>query len=276
MKLDSINWEGRLPERKLRLQGKVAIVTGAGSRGTGVGNGRATAILFAREGASVLLADYQLERAEETLAMIEEEGGTASTIQVDVTSDDDCKILVDAAVERYGRLDILDNNVGNIIGEPVTEIDPVKWDELMALNLKSMMLTSRHAIPRMAESGGGSIINISSINGARAAKSVAYSASKAGVNGLTIAMAADHGRQGIRVNAIAPGAVYTPMVSWNLSDEMREHRKNSTMLGTEGTPWDVGWAAVFLASDEARWITGTVLTVDGGASMMSRHAYTDE
>lgn len=265
-----------MPERKLRLQGKVAIVTGAGSRGSGVGNGKATAILFAREGASVLLADSELDRAKETLRMIEEEGGVASTIQTDVTSDDDCKILVDAAVERYGRLDILDNNVGNIIGEPVTEIDPVKWDELMALNLKSMMLTSRHAIPRMAESGGGSIINISSINGARAAKSVAYSASKAGVNGLSIAMAADHGRQGIRVNAIAPGAVYTPMVSWNLSDQMREHRKNSTMLGTEGTPWDVGWAAVFLASDEARWITGTVLTVDGGASMMSRHAYTDE
>lgn len=268
--------EGCLSERKLRLEGKVAIVTGAGSRGSGIGNGKATAILFAREGARVLLADSELERAEETLAMIEDEGGVASTIQADVTSDDACKALVEAAVNRFGRLDILDNNVGNIIGEPVTEIDPTEWDALMALNLKSMMLTSRHAIPHMVESGGGSIINIGSINGVRAAKSVAYSASKAGVIGLTIAMAADHGRQGIRVNAISPGAVYTPMVSWNLSDEMREHRKNSTMLGTEGTPWDVGWAAVFLASDEARWITGSVLTVDGGASMMSRHAYLDE
>jgi NAD(P)-dependent dehydrogenase (short-subunit alcohol dehydrogenase family) len=208
--------------------------------------------------------------------MIEAEGGIASTIQADVTSDDDCKALVAAAVDRFGRLDILDNNVGNIIGAPVTEIDPAEWDALMALNLKSMMLTSRHAIPRMVESGGGSIINISSINGVRAAKSVAYSASKAGVMGLTIAMAADHGRQGIRVNAIAPGAVYTPMVSWNMSHEMREHRKSTTMLGIEGTPWDVAWAAVFLASEEARWITGSVLTVDGGASMMSRHAYFDE
>ena len=180
------------------------------------------------------------------------------------------------AVEQYGRLDILDNNVGNSHRESVTEIDPNTWDDIMALNVKSMMLMSRHSIPRMIESGGGSIVNIASISGVRASKAVAYTTSKAGVIGLTIAMAADHGPDGIRVNAINPGAVYTPMVSWRLSDEMREHRKNTTMLRTEGTPWDVAWAAVYLASDESKWVTGSVLTVDGGSSMMSRHTYLDE
>lgn len=267
--------EESMPDPSHRLIGKVAIVTGAGSRGDGVGNGKATARLFAREGASVLLADLDLESAEETLAEIEAEGGSASTFQADVTNEEHCRALVETAVERYGRLDILDNNVGNSIRETVTEIEPDQWDAFMDLNLKSMMLTSRHSIPHMAKTGGGSIINIASIAGVRASKAVAYTTSKAGVIGLTVAMAADHGRQGIRVNAIAPGAVYTPMVSWRLSDEMREHRKNATMLGIEGTPWDVGWAAVFLASDESRWITGSVLTVDGGASMMSRHAYLD-
>ena len=262
-------------EKRLRLEGKVAIVTGAGSRGEGVGNGKATATLFAREGASVLLADMEIERANETLRGIESEGGIASAIKVDVTNDDDCLQLVETAIERYGRLDILDNNVGNSFRKSVTEIDPDEWDNYMEMNLKSMVLTSRHAIPRMIETGGGSIINIASIAGVRASKAAVYTASKAGVIGLTISMAADHGREGIRVNAIAPGAVYTPMVSWRLSEEMRAHRKNTTALGTEGTPWDVAWAAVYLASDESRWVTGSILTVDGGSSILSRHAYTD-
>ena len=262
-------------EKRPRLEGKVAIVTGAGSRGEGVGNGKATATLFAREGASVLLADMEIARANETLQGIEAEGGIASTIKVDVTNDDDCLQLVETVIERYGRLDILDNNVGNSFRKSVTEIDPDEWDNYMEMNLKSMVLTSRHAIPRMIETGGGSIINIASIAGVRASKAAVYTASKAGVIGLTISMAADHGREGIRVNAIAPGAVYTPMVSWRLSEEMRAHRKNTTALGTEGTPWDVAWAAVYLASDESRWVTGSILTVDGGSSILSRHGYTD-
>ena len=261
-----------------RLQGKVAIVTGAGSRGEGVGNGKATAILFAREGAKVVLVDMQLEAANETLAMIEAEAGNeaASSFQADVTSDDDCKALVDFTMEQYGRLDILDNNVGNSYRKTVVDIEPEEWDEYMTLNLKSMVLTSKHAIPRMIESGGGSIINISSISGIRSGKDPVYTASKAGVIGLTLSMAGDHGREGIRVNAIAPGPVFTPMVAWRLSDEQRAYRKNTTALGTEGTPWDVGWAAVFLASDEAKWVTGSVLTVDGGSSIVSRHVYSDE
>jgi len=265
-------------ERRPRLEGKVAIVTGAGSRGDGVGNGKAAAVLFAREGAKVVLVDMQLEAANETLAMVEAEAGKgmAASFQADVTSDDDCKALVDFTIEQYGRLDILDNNVGNSYRKTVVDIDPDEWDQYMALNLKSMVLTSKHAIPRMIESGGGSIVNISSISGVRSGKDPVYTASKAGVIGLTISMAGDHGREGIRVNAIAPGPVYTPMVAWRLSDEQRAYRKNTTVLGTEGTPWDVGWAAVFLASDEAKWVTGTVLTVDGGSSIVSRHVYSDE
>ena len=264
-----------MSERRPRLEGKVAIVTGAGSRGEGVGNGRATATLFAREGAKVVLADIEIDRASETLADIEAEGGVASIFQANVRNDEDCRDLIEFAIEQYGRLDILDNNAGNSLRKTVTEIELEEWDSIMELNLKSIVLTSRHAIPRMVESDGGSIINITSIAGLRASKSAAYTASKAGIIGLTISMAGDHGREGIRVNAIAPGPVYTPMVSWRLSDEMRAHRKNTTALGTEGTPWDVGWAAVFLASDESRWVTGSVLTVDGGSSILSRHAYTD-
>ncbi len=265
-----------MTERRPRLEGKVAIVTGAGSRGEGVGNGKATATLFAREGAKVVLADLEIDAARETLALIEAEGGTASVFQADVTSNADCKALVDFAIEQYGRLDILDNNVGNSFRKTVVEIEPDEWDEYMTLNLKSMVLTSKHAIPHMAETGGGSIINISSISGIRSGKAAVYTASKAGVIGLTLSMAGDHGRQGIRVNAIAPGPVFTPMVAWRLSDEQRAYRKNTTALGTEGTPWDVGWMAVFLASDESKWVTGTVMTVDGGSSIVSRHVYSDE
>ncbi len=260
----------------------MAIVTGAGSRGEGVGNGKATATLFAREGAKVVLVDLEIDAANETLAMIEAEAGSdakgtvASTFQADVTSDDDCRALVDFTIKQYGRLDILDNNVGNSYRKTVVEIEPEEWDRYMTLNLKSMVLTSKYAIPRMAETGGGSIINISSISGVRSGKAAVYTASKAGVIGLTLSMAGDHGREGIRVNAIAPGPVFTPMVAWRLSDEQRAYRKNTTALGTEGTPWDVGWAAVFLASDESKWVTGTVLTVDGGSSIVSRHVYSDE
>ena len=262
-----------MAERPGRLEGKVAIVTGAGSRGPGVGNGKATAVLFAREGASVLLVDAQIERADETLAMIEAEGGVASTFQADVTNEDDCKAMVEAAVERHGRLDVLDNNVGIGLGPPVTEIDMDEWDKVQNTNVRSMVLPSRHAIPRMIQTGGGSIINISSGAGIAAIGAAAYTTSKAAVIGLTIAMAGDHGRQGIRINCVAPGLVFTPMAADMMDADLRQHRRNSTMLGTEGTAWDVGNAALFLASEDARWITGQVLSVDAGMSVTSRHAY---
>ena len=261
-----------MSDRPGRLEGKVAIVTGAGSSGPGVGNGKAASVLFAREGAKVLLVDINTDHAQETLEMITAEGGEASVFQADVTNADHCRSMVESAVERYGRLDILDNNVGVILRAKFADIDPAEWDRVMAINLKSMMLASQSAIPRMIDSGGGSIINITSVAGIRAWSDAAYAASKAGIIGLTQTVAAEYGRYGIRANAIAPGAVYTPMVAWQLSDEAREIRRESTLLGTEGTAWDVAWAAVYLASDEARWVTGVLLPVDGGVTITSRYA----
>ena len=261
-----------MSDRPGRLEGKVAIVTGAGSSGPGVGNGKAASVLFAREGTKVLLVDIDADHAQETLELITAEGGEASVFQADVTNADHCRSMVESAVERYGRLDILDNNVGVILREKFADIDPEDWDRVMAINLKSMMLASQSAIPRMIESGGGSIINITSVAGIRAWSDAAYAASKAGIIGLTQTVAAEYGRYGIRANAIAPGAVYTPMVAWQLSDEAREIRRESTLLGTEGTAWDVAWAAVYLASDEARWVTGVLLPVDGGVTITSRYA----
>ena len=247
-----------------RLDGKVAIVTGAGSSAEGIGNGRATSILFAREGARVLLVDAVVERAQETAAMIAAEGGEASVFKADVTRSEECRGLVEADVDRYGRLDILDNNVGISIRADVIDVTEQQWDHVMAVNVKSIVLTSKHAIPRMIESGGGSIITISSIAGLRANSSTPYTTSKAAVIGLTQSMAADHGRDNIRVNCIAPGLVYTPMVAPRMDADLRQVRREAGVLGTEGTAWDVAWAAVFLASDEARWITGVVLPVDAG------------
>ena len=250
--------------RPARLEGKVAIVTGAGSSSQGIGNGKATAVMFAREGAKVLLVDAFAERAEETQAMIREEGGEASVFQANVTSGDDCRRMVEAAVERYGGLHILHNNVGISRRGTVLEISEEDWDYVMAVNVKSIVLASRHAIPRMMEAGGGSIINVSSIAGLRAHSSTPYTTSKAAVIGLTTSMSADHGRDNIRVNCIAPGLVYTPLVSVRMDDALRERRQDASPLGTEGTAWDVAAAAVYLASDDARWVTGVVLPVDAG------------
>ena len=228
-----------MTERRPRLEGKVAIVTGAGSSGPGIGNGKATAVLFAREGAKVLLVDAVEERARETEAMINEEGGEASVVQGDVTNSDHCRLMVESAVERYGRLDILDNNVGISRRGTVVEISEQDWDKVMAVNVKSVVLCSRYAIPKMIEGGGGSIINISSIAALRAHSSTPYSTS----------MAADHGRDNIRVNCIAPGLVYTPMVAPRMDETLRDRRKTAAPLDTEGEAWDIGHAAVYLASD---------------------------
>lgn len=256
-----------MEQRRQRLEGKVAIVTGAGSRGPGVGTGKATSILFAREGAKVLLVDQVAQHAEETRAAIRAEGGEASVYEADVTSAADCQAMVEAAVERYGGLHILMNNVGIAALGTVVDVKEADWDRVLEVNLKSMMLTSKYAIPRMKASGGGSIINIASIEALRSgtvAAVVPYTASKGGVIALTTAMAVQHGRENIRVNCIAPGFLYTPMVAPLLTEETRELRRQAAPLGTEGTGWDVAWATVFLASEEARWITGIVLPVDAG------------
>jgi NAD(P)-dependent dehydrogenase (short-subunit alcohol dehydrogenase family) len=177
--------------------------------------------------------------------------------------------MVEAAVQRYGRLDILDNNVGISVRADVLEVTEEQWDRVMAVNVKSIVLTAKYAIPQMIKGGGGSIINISSIAGLRANQSTPYSTSKAAVIGITRSMAGDHGRQGIRVNCIVPGLIFGPMVAGRMDAALRETRKNAAPLGTEGNGWDIGWAAVFLASDEARWITGVALPVDAGFLVMS-------
>ena len=262
-----------MPERTPRLAGKVAIITGAGSSGPGVGNGKAAAILFAREGAQVLLVDIAPERAEETLAIIQAEGGDAAVFAADVTRAADCRRMVDAAMDRYGRLDVLDNNVGISRRGTVLEIREEDWDYVMAVNVKSIVLASKYAIPKMRESGGGSIINISSIAGLRAHSSTPYTTSKAAVQGLTISMAADHGPEGIRVNCIAPGLVYSPMVAPRMDADLREIRKNAAPLRTEGDSWDIGYAALFLASDESRWVNGVILPVDAGLTAVTPVTY---
>jgi NAD(P)-dependent dehydrogenase (short-subunit alcohol dehydrogenase family) len=256
-----------MEKEQLRLAGKVAIVTGAGSSGPGMGTGKATSILFARAGAKVLLVDHVIQRAEETLATIRAEGGEASVFEADVTRAADCQAMVEAASERYGGLHILMNNVATAGPGTVVSVTEEDWGRVMEVNLKSVMLASKFTVPAMMESGGGSIINISSTEGSRSgsiAPMVPYNTSKAGIIGLTITMAVQHGRDNIRVNCIAPGYLYTPMVAPYLTEESRELRRQSSLLGTEGTAWDVAWAAVFLASAEARWITGIVLPVDAG------------
>jgi NAD(P)-dependent dehydrogenase (short-subunit alcohol dehydrogenase family) len=253
-----------------RLAGKVAIVTGAGSRAAGIGNGRAAAILFAREGAKVLLVDHHRDDAEATLGMIKGEGGEAAAFAADVTRADDCRGMVDEAVRRWGRLDILDNNVGIEGRGTLLETDEAQWEKVMRVNVLGMMLASKHAIPAMIRAGGGAIVNISSISALRPRGLTPYSVSKGAVIALTRAMAIDHAAQGIRVNCIAPGPVYTPMVySGGMSDDVRDRRRRASPLGIEGTGWDIGHAALFLVSDEARYITGVVLPVDGGVTIAS-------
>ena len=260
-------------DHKPRLEGKVAIITGAGSSGPGVGNGKAAALLFAREGAKVLLVDSVVDRAEETLEIIKGEGGEASVFEANVINDTDCQMMVEAAIDRYGRLDILDNNVGISRRGTVLDISEADWDYVMAVNVKSIVLCSKYAIPRMVETGGGAIINISSIAGLRAHSSTPYTTSKAAVIGLTMTMAADHGPDGVRVNCIAPGLVYSPMVAPRMDDDLRQVRKNAAPLRTEGDSWDIGYAALYLASDEARWVNGITIPVDAGLTALSPVTY---
>jgi NAD(P)-dependent dehydrogenase (short-subunit alcohol dehydrogenase family) len=253
------------------LESRVAIVTGGGAAGDGIGNGRAAAILLARAGTRVLVVDLDEGAARRTAAMVADGGGEAVAARADVTSDLDCAGMVQSALDRFGRLDVLVNNVGiSSRGSVVTESQE-RWEAVMRVNVSSMMLASRHAIPAMiSSSGGGAIINISSISALRPRGLTAYSASKGAVIALTQAMAVDHGPDGIRVNCVAPGPVYTPMVqSEGMTEAGREQRRRASVLGLEGTGWDIGNAVVFLASNRARYVTGHVLVVDGGVTLAS-------
>ena len=248
-----------------RLAGKIAIVAGAGSSGEPAGTGYAAAVLFAQEGAKVLVVDKDLQRAQQTQREITRAGGASSLFIADVTDEDACKRLMDTCQERYGALHILFNNVATYGAGKVTEVSDADIDATLAINLKSQMLTCKHALPLMSASGGGSIINIASIDGLRAGftANVPYAVTKAGVIQLSRVLAVHHGRDKIRVNAIAPGHIHGAFVR-HLDADTRSLRRKAGPLGTEGNAWDVAWAAVFLASDEARWISGVVLPIDAG------------
>lgn len=255
-----------------RLEGKVAIVTGAGAIGPGIGNGKATAIVFAREGAKVMAVDFKLEAAEETRRLIEKEGGTCLTFRADVAKASDCQKMVGKCLQTFGRIDILHNNVGiGGYGGPV-ETSEEEWDRIMEINLKSMFLTCKYVLPHMEKQGSGVIINISSINAlAVTVPAVAYSTSKAGVIAFTREVAFQYAPKGIRVNAILPGLIKTPMVAHYGKDAyggniegMWKRRDAMSPTGKQGEPWDIAQAALFLASDEAKYVTGTTLVVDGG------------
>ena len=250
-----------------RLAGKVAIVTGAASRGEGVGNGAATAILFAREGAKVVLVNRDLARGEALAEQIRADGGEASAFAADVTQQDAAEAMAAFTMERYGRLDILQNNIG--FGHPATPetLDLADWHRIFEANLTSAFMACKACLPRMRAGGGGAINNVSSTAGAiglsGTAGGLAYTTMKAGLHGLTLSVAADYAEHGIRANTLLVGTVFTPLVA-HLGEEGRERRRKAVPLQTEGTGWDVAHAAVFLASDEARWITGVTLPIDGG------------
>jgi len=260
-----------------RVRGKVAIVTGAGSSAEGIGNGRAAAIALARHGARVGLVDFNEASAAETSGMIEADGGESFAIQADVTDVAACEAAVRKMVERWGRLDILVNNVGTsrIRGNAV-DVDLDAWDRGMQTNVKSMVMMVRFAVPEMKKSGGGSIINIASITAFHGGHpNLLYPTSKAAVVHLTRTMAGNHGADGIRVNCIAPGFVYTPVVyGRGLPEGVREMRREASALKTEGTAWDVAYGILYLASDEARWVTGVTLPIDAGVSAISPHFQT--
>ena len=252
------------------LAGKVAIVTGGGAQGDGIGNGRAAAILLGRAGAKTLVVDRDLALADRTVAMIAEAGGTAAAASYDVTVSAQCEAMVADAVARWGRLDCLDNNVGIGSKGSVVEETEDNWNRVMQVNVDSMFLTCKHAIPAMIRTaGGGAIVNISSISALRPRGLTAYTVSKGAVIALTKAVAVDHGPDGIRANCVVPGPVYTPMVyARGMTEQARETRRKAAVLAQEGTGWDIGMAVRFLLSGQARFITGQSLIVDGGATLV--------
>ena len=268
--------DGRRDRERGRLADKSAIVVGAGQTpGDTIGNGRATAILFAREDARVLVVDRDLEAARETVAMIEAEGGHAVAHEADATSERDARDFVARAVAEFGGVDVLHNNVGigGADAGPV-EVEEDVWDEILSVNLKSVVLPCKAALPVMRERKRGAITNVSSIAAVCSTPTVAYKTSKAGINAYTQSVALSQAKHGIRANVIMPGLMETPMAIEGISkgrgipkEKLIEMRHAQVPLEQRmGTAWDVAWAAVYLASDEARFVTGVALPVDGGQS----------
>ncbi len=259
-----------------RLAGKVAVVIGGGQTpGETIGNGRATAVLFAREGARVVVVDRRLAAADETVEQIRDEGGAATAVAADATCEADCASLFAHCEGQYGRVDILHNNVGIGGGDAgPAHVDLDAWDHILHVNLKSVIVPCKHVLPLMRRQAGGSIVNISSIAAVCATPIVAYKASKAGINAYTQSLAIGNAKFGIRANVIMPGLMNTPMAIEGLSTALGVDKQQLIAMrdaqvplgGKMGTAWDVAYAALFLASDEARFITGVALAVDGGQS----------
>lgn len=267
----------------LDMTGKVAIVAGAGSVGpTGAkiwGNGKATAILLARQGASVFLLDINEEAMAETKSIIESEGGTCATHRCDMMVAADVREMVQACIDRFKRIDILVNNVGGSApGDPVS-MDEEVWDRQIDFNLKTAFLGCKYVIPVMLGQGKGAIVNIASVAGMRndflsGRSHVGYSASKAGVIQLSRSVAGTYAKQGIRVNTVVPGLMHTPLVEYRLArtvggndpQKLIDARNAAVPMGHMGDSWDVAHAVLFLASDEARFITATEIVVDGGST----------
>ncbi|MBV6304336.1 SDR family oxidoreductase [Candidimonas humi] len=261
-----------------RLEGRVALVFGAGSVGEGWGNGKAAAVAYAREGARVVAVDMNKAAAEETRDIIRAEGGRCEALAADATDSAQVAEVVAAALAGDQRIDILHNNVGMAKMGSVTELSEADWDLALAVNLKSAFLTSKHALPSMLERKSGCIINISSLAAIRYTgyPYPAYYAGKGGLNQFTVGLALQYAGSGIRVNAIMPGYIDTPLIYKDISgqygskEEMVAQRNALCPMGHMGTAWDIARAAVFLASDDAAYITGVCLPVDGGVHMASR------
>ncbi len=259
-----------------RLEDKVAIVTGAGTSGPGMGNGKATALLFARNGATVVAVDLQADAARATAAEIEADGGQAIAISADVSSSEDVRRIVDTTIERCSRIDVLHNNVGiEISGDPVSTSEE-DWDRVHAVNLKSVFLMCKHAIPHMERQGGGAIVNVSSVASIRwsPVPYFSYHTSKAALNHLTRVVARQYAAKHIRCNVILLGMMDTPHIRTYYCDRSPEEveqvmrmRDAYCPMGYMGNAWDAAHAALFLASDEARYITGAELVVDGGLTL---------
>ena len=252
-----------------RLKGKVAVVTGAAPRGEGVGNGMACAIMFAREGAKVVLVNRDAGRAEALARQIAQEGGESAVFAGDVTDPAAAEAMANFAVERYGRLDVLHNNVGVGVPGTVATVKLADWHRVLDANLTSAMLCSKFASRRCAGRWRVDHPGVVDPRGDRAVGqpggSVAYATAKAGLFGLTYSLAADYATENIRANCIVIGSVHTPMVA-HMGADARERRRQMVPTQTEGTAWDIAHGAVYLASDEARWVTGIQLPIDGGVT----------
>jgi NAD(P)-dependent dehydrogenase (short-subunit alcohol dehydrogenase family) len=258
-----------------RLRGKTAFVSGAGSIRPGWGNGKAAAVVFAREGANVFAVDRTRDAVEETAAVIRQEGYECTSFIADVSSRADVEGAMAKCLETYGRVDVLHNNVGIPGLGTLDEIEEAEWDRVLAVNVKSMYLTSRSAIPSMIEQRSGSIINISSIASTHSLgyPCISYSASKGAVNAFTRDVGLTYAKYGVRCNAILPGLMDTPLIHSSITGfygddaEMVRRRNAQCPMGFMGSGWDVAYAALFLASDESRYVTGIELVVDGGVNL---------